>query len=153
MNMKNPTMTFLISSLFFIFPVITLAAPVYLNCQISTVSVSENGLGEVMDDVMGSKNTFSVKLDEASGKIMHTSEGKTYSDYKQFKDEGFFSVSNISYKNKYRKGDGVITDFYEIDRTDLSVKMTSQLNVFGVEIENLSKAGTCKVAKTKKNKI
>lgn len=135
-----------------IFPATLLAAPIYLRCEIETVE--KNDLGAEMDKLTGSKNEFSVKLDEASGKVTHTSNGKTLTSSNQFNSEGFFSASTISYQNKYRiDSDSTVTDIYEIDRSNLNVTMTSKVRVPGIEIKVLGKTGSCKIEKVKQNKI
>ena len=138
--------------LIFIFPTITAAAPIYLKCEISTVS--KNDLGAEFDAVTGSKNEFSVKLDEATGKVTHTSNGKTLTNSKQFNSEGFFSATSISYQNKFMlDSESVVTEVYEIDRSNLNVTMSSQVRVPGLELKVLGKTGTCKIKKVKENKI
>ena len=86
-------MKFLKTTLYFTvliltYPAITLAAPIYLTCEIETASKTE--VGAQFDELTGTKNEFSVKLDEASGKVTHTSNGKSLSGSKQFNSEGFF---------------------------------------------------------------
>lgn len=150
--MKISKILLFYSGLIFIFPAITSAAPIYLKCEISTVS--RNDLGEEFDKVTGSKNEFSVKLDEASGKITHTSHGKTLTNSNQFNSEGFFSASSVSYQNKYMlDSESVVTDMYAIDRSNLNVEMTSQVKVPGLSLKVLSKTGACTVEKVKENKI
>ena len=64
---------------------------------------------------------FSVKIDEASGKITHTRKDKS-----AFNTEGFFSPNEISYKhidrNLYLNTES--TEQFTIDRSNLTVKST-----------------------------
>lgn len=150
--MKFLKITLCFTCLILISPAFTSATPIYLNCVIETVARSQ--IGEEFDNVTGRKSEFSVKLDEASGKVTHTSNGKTLTGLKQFNSEGFFSASSISYQNKFKVDrDSVVTEIYEIDRSSLNVSMTSKVRISGLELNALSKTGTCQIEKTKGNKI
>ncbi len=80
------------------------AKPIYLDCILLYKS---------------DRTPFSVKLDEASGKITHTKD-----DGSAFNTEGFFASNTISYQYATFSNDNAIsrTFKYEIDRTSLKVK-------------------------------
>jgi hypothetical protein len=150
--MKSSSISMFFSGLIFFVPTITLAAPVYVKCVMSSVAASD--LGKSFDEVTGSKNEFSVKLDENSGKITHTFTSKALTDLAHFNSEGFFSASTISYKYTFRIYERmVLTEAYEIDRTNFNVKMNSYVTTSGIDMPVLRKEGICEVEEIKKNKI
>ena len=81
-------------------PFVVLAEPTYLDCQLS------KGANE--------KSKFSLKLDEASGKVTHTSY-----DGSAFNADGFFAANTISYQQIIVENGIKLTKRYEIDRTTL----------------------------------
>jgi hypothetical protein len=157
--MKSTKNSIFLNGLILFIPTITLAEPVYVKCVMSTTAASD--LGKIFDESTGSKNEFSVKLDEDSGKITHTITSKALTDFTRFNCEGFFSASTISYAYNFTILEeiekNVLTESYEIDRSNLNVKMISYLtgtmNGFIGDIEVMRKEGTCEVEEVKKNKI
>ena len=80
---------------------VVMADPVYLNCDITEE---------------GKNKSFTVKLDEDSGKISHTNSSGS-----GFNTEGFFSPNEITYQNIIVTQGIKITYKYVIDRTTLVV--------------------------------
>lgn len=119
-------------------PAATLAAPAYLQCSI---------------DADGEKKVFSVKVDEASGKITHTRANGS-----AFNADGFFSANKISYQ-QIEPGELVVTFAYEIDRGSLAVTETFRIEAADPRYAAKMKpsvsthTGTCKIEQIKKRKI
>src|SRR5262245_9272357 len=85
------------------------AEAVYLEC---VMDLEANAVSK-------SPITFSVKVDEASGKITHTRKDKS-----AFNAEGFFSPNEISYKYVDRGRYTELTAQFTIDRSNLTVRST-----------------------------
>lgn len=79
---------------------VALAEPTYLDC----FTVNEEN----------QKSTYSIKLDESTGKITHTHKNGS-----AFNSEGFFNANSIRYKNVSNTGGLLIMDTYEINRNTL----------------------------------
>ena len=109
------------------------AEPVYLDCKLNTEK-------EI--------TSFSVKLDEQSNKITHT-----YETGSAFNTEGFFTANTVSYKRVQISGSMEFITQYEINREDLSLKYS--LNIEPVDKEYLDKVkpinstntGSCTIVK------
>ena len=118
---------------------IVAAAPVYLDCGLA-------------DGEKGVK--FSVKLDEASGKIT-----QTWADGAAFNAEGFFAANTISYQEIMIAQDIKITMRYEINRNTLAVNRQSNIEALNPEYASLippsSEAikGTCAIVNIGDRKI
>lgn len=115
------------------------AAPIYLDCNVS--NKTEN-------------KSFSIKLDEASGKITHTNQSGGV-----FNAEGFFAANSIKYQDVIT-WDGVkIVLQYDINRTSLAVVETSVVGPLDpgyndkVPTTTDKMAGVCKVQKVDERKI
>ena len=114
-------------------PVALWAEPVYLDCRVS---------GE---------KPFSVKLDEASGKVTHTA-----SSYYAFNVDGFFTAHSIAYQQVTKIGDSMRSVVrYEIDRTTLAAKQIVMLQgvIRGTEQKPSVSNGECHIAKVTGRKI
>jgi hypothetical protein len=115
------------------------AAPVYLDCDVSGES---------------ERKTFSVKLDESSGEVTHTSE-----DGGAFNAKGFFSAKAVSYQRVAHTGGVKVTFQYEINRTTLKVKEAFIAEAadprYAAQIppQRSSMAGKCVVVKISGRKI
>ena len=117
-------------------PVVLWAEPVYLDCRVTNPDGSE-------------PHIFSVKLDEASGQITHTSySSRTGQESEVFNSKGFFTANTISYQetNSVVK---FMTFQYEIDRTTLAAKQT----VFISSKATTPREGFCSIAKVAGRKI
>lgn len=117
----------------------SLAKPVYLECEVKTDK---------------EKQSFTVKVDEDSGKVTHT-----FSHLNQyaFKAEAFFTADKISY-SKVNESHGVkIVRNFEISRINLSVVETSQISSTQfpdkLPVENLSSKGSCNVIEVQGRKF
>ena len=129
------------SFLLIFLPVIALCEPVYLDCHIPKSDQFE-------------EHSFSVKLDEATNKITHTRESG-----EAFNTEGFFTANVIKYQRINDFGP-VITEVYEIDRSDITIKKTLIVDMTADMPDEFKKPpnisvgdGTCKIAIVKDKKI
>lgn len=116
---------------------VAFAEPVYLDCTIGSGKETRH---------------FSVKLDEATGKITHTNKnGSAYNS------EGFFSANEITYQKIIITSGIKVTDQYRINRTDLSVKFNFTVETTEyrnkIPAKTLGKTGSCKIITVKKRKI
>jgi hypothetical protein len=116
------------------------AEAVYLECVIEPKANAVNK----------SPMTFSVKIDEASGKITHTRKDKS-----AFNTEGFFSPNEIYYKHIDRDPYTESTEQFTIDRSNLTVRSTLVVIVDRkkpdpITIEN---KGKCDIVPLTKKKI
>jgi hypothetical protein len=121
-----------------LYPFVAVAAPTYLDCQLS------QGGNE--------KSKFQVKLDEASGKITHTSyDGSAYNA------DGFFAANTISYQRIIVESGVKLTIAHEINRTTLRFKQTYLIEALDPKIpweKNPStNEGNCSVVKVGARKI
>lgn len=112
------------------------AEPAYIDCKATNID--------------GKIRSFSVKLDEANGKITHTESGGSLNA------EGHFSAKTISYKEDINLTSAVRwTYVYTINRTTLDViiehKVPSTFPSNALESKNFK--GSCKVVKVKDRKI
>lgn len=118
-------------------PLIAHSAPSYLDCSVAEES---------------SDQRFSVKLDEANGKITHTHDNGS-----AFNAEGFFSANTISYKTIGVISGVSVVEQYEIDRENLSITKVTRIESLKYSEEIAAKdfiaKGKCKIAKVKKRKI
>jgi len=114
------------------------AAPIYLNCK-------TNGPDSIK---------FEVALDESSSSINHT-----FSDGAGFSTRGIFSAKKISYKRFLSFGDMNLKSQFEINRTNLQIKITSISEASDPDIAKsvkpviIDQNGFCEVEKTVKRKI
>jgi len=117
------------------------AEPVYLNCLVKSDR--------------GEEKRFSVTLDDASGKITHSSPTGS-----AFNTEGFFSANTITYQNDAGAGSTLIMLFkYQIDRTNLSATEELLLQPRDPEMarklrsKSTIMAGKCEIEEVKDRKI
>lgn len=119
---------------------VTHAAPAYLDCTVAGDSEQKK---------------FSVKLDESSGQITHTSEKGG-----AFNAKGFFAAKTISYQNVSIMGGSLKVTFqYTIDRTTLKVREafiaepTDPRLLEKVPAETRTMEGSCSVVSVSGRKI
>jgi len=127
-----------ISTLIFVLPIFGLpeigwAEPVYLKCytnrQAEKVAIE----------------TFTVKINETSGKITHSRK-----DGSAFITDGFFSADKIAYKRKSSKMR--VTYHYEIDRTNLKIRELLDATVGNKHFKS-ERNGKCTIFEMKNRKI
>jgi hypothetical protein len=133
MDVKNV----IAAALLFLISCAVNAKPVYLACYA--------GEGKERHD-------FTVKIDEATGKISHTSKNGA-----GFNAEGHFSPNEITYQQTTVVSGTEVTVQFRIDRMNLSVKrifsarsMESPAQVNSPPIET---TGTCAIVEVKNRKI
>jgi hypothetical protein len=131
--------TVLMLSSLVLFSSASFAESTYLDCQVASKTEQKK---------------FSVRLDEASGKVTHTSE-----DGSAFNAEGFFAANSISYQRISLSGDLKITFRYEIDRSNLKIKEVFEVAAVNPKIaaqvpaKILTMDGSCSVVKVGARKI
>lgn len=122
-----------------LYPGALMAEPIYLDCQVSEGA---------------NQNKFSVKLDEASGKVTHTSK-----DGSAFNAEGFFAANSISYQKITAQGGIRLTIRYEIDRSSLVANQIVIIEAVdprvaaAVPAETSTMSGSCTVVRVSGRKI
>lgn len=94
-----------------------LAKPSYVECDVKLTDKSYK---------------FSVKLDEENTKVTHTD-----ADGSAFNAEGFFSLNSIAYKHVQLYGAQALTQQYEINRVDLSIKYTFHAEPINEKYKNI----------------
>ena len=121
-------------------PITAIAAPVFLDCEITNEE--------------GEKKVFSVSLDADNGKVTHTHDNGG-----AFKTEGFFATNTITYQKIDLTKSLRVTLKYEINRTDLSVIESFTLAARNKEILKIQpptttlSTGTCKISEVTERKI
>ena len=119
----------------------SMAEPAYLEC------LTKNDKNK--------ESTFSIKLDESTGKITHT-----HGNGSAFNTEGFFTASKITYKSIHNMSGLILTDTYVINRSTLEVSRLLRSEVADPEfaaqippstITNVT--GQCDIVKIKNRKI
>jgi len=137
-----------------VIPSFAWGSPVYLKCE--AITYMTDNTGDTLDFILGSTQKFSVRLDESSGDITHTSHGPTLSGDTEFNAEGFFAATTIAYQIRTRIDEWmIVVEKYVIDRSDLSVtlEVITEAQKYDRSLENIKKRGSCEIVKTKKNKI
>lgn len=114
------------------------AEPTYLECKV----VNENNIGKQK------YLSFSVKADEANGKITHTDSDMS------FNEEGFFSANTIKYRVVVKIGaNEPLIVIYTINRTTLDVIQEISLAPLFPDRTYERAKGSCQVVKVKDRKI
>lgn len=132
--------TYLFILAFILFPSLVNAKPVYLECNIKS-SDSKDKL-------------HSVKLDEETSKVTHTTGGNS------FNADAFYAPKEISYKEVMLVSrDAKVTITYVIDRANLEFTQNLLVEAIDPEVAAMLKPkpiilkGNCKVIEIMNNKI
>ena len=137
------------------------AASIYMKCEVSFDGEPSKGnevyyeIGISLNNLIGNKNEFYVKLDENTAKVIHTRNPDSVYLIKSFVVEAMYLPTTIVYSHSYPfMGDKLENEFV-IDRANLNVTKTSTLLMADPiqVVEIMKKHGTCKVVKVDDRKI
>jgi len=133
------------------------AEPIYLDCTVSfdpkkPIPKNKNKrgyeLGKTLNELIGHKNSFQIKIDAKTGEIIHTGEPETLFALKEFDSQGVVNSKYIRYMHSYDYMGDTLNDYYEINRNNLSVKQTSYIESSNNDAfyEIMEKKGNCKAS-------
>ena len=120
-------------------PIIAIADPIFLDCEVSSES---------------EKQSFSVSLDADNGKVTHTHESGS-----AFNADGFFAANTITYQSFDFTRHIKITFKYEINRTDLSLNQSVTIEPIKKKFHKANppkttlSTGICKISEVSELKI
>ena len=140
-----------IASVFSIFlvPVMLSADTVYLECKVEIVESGD--MADSVVGLLGDTSAFTVSLNEGAGSVSHVYTSA--SNFKDFRENGVFSPSDVAYSRSLRLDRTVtIQQDFTIDRSDLGVRVGAVVAASGLPLGGYVQRGKCEIVEVSKTR-